>query len=89
MGRLACEVCSFDFKQHYGDLGEGFIECHHTQPLSFSTAGEKTRLTDLALVCANCHRMLHRGSKWLSITELRVSLGVPEGGLEIKKTTTK
>jgi 5-methylcytosine-specific restriction protein A len=33
-GRLACEVCDFDFAARYGALGEGFIESHHIRPLS-------------------------------------------------------
>ena len=81
-GCLACDVCSFDFGRRYGDLGEGFIECHHTLPLSVSSPGERTRLTDLALVCANCHRMLHRGPKWLSVVELRAVLDLVEGATD-------
>ncbi len=73
-GCLACEVCSFDFTDRYGDLGHGFIECHHILPLSVLRPSQKTRLTDLALVCANCHRMLHRGLKWLSVGELQALL---------------
>ncbi|MGW8180014.1 MAG: HNH endonuclease [bacterium] len=57
---LCCKVCGFDFKETYGDLGEGFIECHHATPLSELQPGSKTRLQDLALVCANCHWRLHR-----------------------------
>ncbi len=68
-GRLACEACDFDFAAVYGELGEGFAECHHKLPLA---AGERrTRLADLAIVCANCHRMLHRRSPWLLVDELR------------------
>lgn len=59
---LRCEICTFDFFEHYGSLGEGFAECHHKKPLASMTAGEKTKLEDLAIVCANCHRMLHRRS---------------------------
>lgn len=59
-GRLLCEVCSFDFVEVYGQLGEGFAECHHRVPLSQLTPDHRTRLNDLAIVCANCHRMLHR-----------------------------
>jgi 5-methylcytosine-specific restriction protein A len=33
-GRLACEVCGFDFAEVYGSLGNGFAECHHTVPLA-------------------------------------------------------
>jgi 5-methylcytosine-specific restriction protein A len=31
-------------------------------------------LSDLALVCSNCHSMLHRGNPWPSVDELRRSL---------------
>ncbi|WP_071778253.1 HNH endonuclease [Cyanobium sp. PCC 7001] len=70
-GRLACEVCSFDFQQMYGEHGHGFAECHHTKPISKLMPGEKTRMSDLAIVCANCHRMLHRGRDWPSVSELK------------------
>jgi len=44
-----------------GELGYGFAAGHHTVPMSESAADHRTRLTDLAIVCANCHRMIHRG----------------------------
>ncbi len=69
-GKLICEVCRFDFAIHYGDHGKGFIECHHTQPLVTLPEGHKTHLDDLALVCSNCHRMIHRRKQWLSVAEL-------------------
>jgi 5-methylcytosine-specific restriction protein A len=70
-GKLACEGCGFDFVAVYGDRGHGFIECHHTVPVSSLEPGAKTRRADLALVCANCHRMIHRRAPWLSMDELR------------------
>jgi 5-methylcytosine-specific restriction protein A len=73
-GCLACEVCDFDFSKVYGSIGEGFIECHHTVPLSELKKTTKTRLRDLALVCANCHRMLHRTRPWISVHGLREKL---------------
>lgn len=60
-GNLACELCGFDFEVKYGVIGKGFIECHHKTPLAELEAYEETSLEDLILVCANCHRMLHRG----------------------------
>jgi 5-methylcytosine-specific restriction enzyme A len=70
LARLACEVCDFDFAATYGQLGEGFIECHHRLPLA--TAGIRTtQLDDLALVCPNCHRMLHRSRPALTVEALR------------------
>lgn len=70
-GRLVCEVCAFDFKERYGDLGDGFIECHHTVPIHTLQEGAQTRLEDVALVCSNCHRMIHRSRTWLEVGELR------------------
>lgn len=70
---VACSVCDFDFGKTYGDLGYGFIEAHHKVPVSQLEPGAKTRLEDLAAVCSNCHRMLHK-SGCLSIEDLRSRL---------------
>jgi 5-methylcytosine-specific restriction protein A len=59
-GRLACGACGFDFAAVYGDVGRGFIECHHLLALADLQAERPTRLADVALVCPNCHRMVHR-----------------------------
>ena len=71
-GRLRCEVCGFDFRDTSGELGEGFAECHHTLPLAQLAESESTRLQDLAIVCANCHRMIHRSKPIASIKEMQV-----------------
>jgi len=73
-GDLACEVCGFDFKAVYGDLGDGYIEVHHTKPVHTLLAGMKTKLDDLALLCANCHRMAHRKRIPLSLDMIRLAL---------------
>lgn len=73
-GRLACEACKFDFAEEYGELGDGYIECHHLVPLSQIEVERKTTLDDLALLCANCHRMVHAGDPWLELDELRALL---------------
>ena len=70
-GKLECEVCEFDFKEQYAELGEGFAECHHTIPVSKLKKRQKTKLSDLAILCANCHRMIHRSKPMLSIRELK------------------
>jgi predicted HNH restriction endonuclease len=70
-GRLFCEACDFDFEQRYGERGRGVIEAHHTRPLETLAEGSKTRLEDLALLCANCHRIVHSTRPWLSVEELR------------------
>jgi 5-methylcytosine-specific restriction protein A len=70
-GKLACEVCGFDFYEVYGELGKGFAECHHKTPVHQLEANQRTRLQDLAIVCSNCHRMLHRRKVIMSIDELK------------------
>lgn len=66
---LLCFTCGFDFHAAYGAHGQGYIECHHVVPLHAS--GEtRTRLSDLVLICANCHRMIHRRDPWLTPDEL-------------------
>lgn len=67
---VACEACGFDFGRVYGERGEGYIEVHHVVPLHV-TGLSRTGLSDLALLCANCHRMIHKKSPWLSVDELR------------------
>lgn len=69
-GSLACEVCGCNFEERYGERGKGFIECHHVEPLHES--GERPRtIDDLALLCSNCHRMIHRKPPWPTPSQLR------------------
>lgn len=70
-GYLACEACGFDFYKIYGDAGKGLIECHHLIPVSELKKGSKTRLSDIALLCSNCHRVIHRKRPWLRLGEIR------------------
>ena len=70
-GKLSCEVCSFDFEALYGTRGRGFIEVHHVKPVHTMKPGDKTRLEDLALLCSNCHRMVHAKRPWLDLERLR------------------
>lgn len=69
-GSIACRVCGFDFEAFYGDLGRGYIECHHDVPVSDLKPGSRTLLRDLTPVCSNCHRILHRRRPWTSVEEL-------------------
>ena len=79
-GNLPCEVCGFDFGKKYGDRGTHFIEAHHKVPLKKldKLKSTKTRVKDLAMVCANCHRILHR-IPLASVEGLRKTLGTSGG----------
>ncbi len=75
-GALTCEACGFDFVVTYGDRGDGFAECHHKIPLAESGT-TKTHLDDLAILCANCHRMIHVRKPMLTVEELRNLISNP------------
>jgi len=64
-GRLICEVpgCSFDFEKVYGEIGKDFAHVHHLKPIADRNSPSLTSLNDLAVVCANCHAMIHKGGK--------------------------
>lgn len=67
---LNCEVCGFNFSVTYGETGNGYIEVHHIRPLHDS-GPTTTRLDDLALLCANCHRVIHRARPWITPSALK------------------
>ncbi|MER8806053.1 HNH endonuclease [Mesorhizobium australicum] len=75
-GKLACEVCDMTFGARYGEHGQDFIEVHHNDPIALSQPGRRTSLDELACVCSNCHRMLHRNGL-REISWLRQQLRLP------------
>jgi 5-methylcytosine-specific restriction protein A len=68
-----CEVCEFDFERDYGDVGQEFIEAHHIVPISELPENVNILLTseDFRVVCANCHRMIHRPNAPKSFEEFK------------------
>ena len=71
-GKIACDVCGFDFGKTYGELGHNFCEVHHLIPLSESVGSRETNLSDLIVICSNCHRMIHRLPSKDSLKKLKV-----------------
>ena len=77
-GRVFCECCGFDFGIAYGEIGDEYIEVHHTKPFSQATAEaggtHAVRVSDMALLCSNCHSMIHRVGRQgdcMSVAELK------------------
>lgn len=70
-GSLFCEVCGFDFRKKYGEFGKNFIEAHHKIPVSKLLPDHKSKVVDIALLCSNCHGMIHRGNKTILVEELQ------------------
>jgi 5-methylcytosine-specific restriction protein A len=73
-GKLACEACVFVFEEFYGEIGKGFIECHHRMPLYNFKVSTQTTLDSLSLVCSNCHCMLHRKIDTLTVQDLKMMI---------------
>ncbi len=74
---LRCDVCGFSFVLSYGQMGEGFIEAHHKVPLGEIRGKTRTTANCFDLICANCHRMIHR-EKGLTARELKRRLRSPQ-----------
>ena len=71
-GTLICEACDFEFVEFYGELGKGYGEVHHRRQIK---EGERhTSLNDLAILCANCHRMIHRTEPMMKVEKFRSEL---------------
>ncbi|MEQ8852904.1 HNH endonuclease [Gimesia sp.] len=68
-----CKACGFNFAEVYGSHGAGYIQVHHLDPLSESKGIRRTDpKTDLTVLCANCHMMVHRyKDNLISVDELK------------------
>lgn len=64
-----CIACNFDFGVTYGMHGKNFIEMHHLHPIALGV--RQTTVDSIRPICSNCHRMLHKGERLLSIKELK------------------
>ncbi len=74
-----CQACGFDFSVVYGELAQNYIEAHHLIPLAFLPEGQPVTMdprTDFAVLCANCHRMVHKKKEPLTIEALKNLPGV-------------
>lgn len=67
-----CEVCGFSFEKKYGPIGKKYIIAHHLKLIA--AGSRKTLLKDIALLCANCHAMIHTKNPPISVDDLRDSL---------------
>lgn len=72
--RLRCEICDASHSHLPERLRHTAFEAHHLVPLA--TGGARTvRLTDVALLCATCHRLIHRliadQKNWVGVAEAR------------------
>lgn len=70
----ACQCCGINFFDQYGELGREYIEAHHLIPLNELPESQPVKLDpskDFAVLCANCHRMMHRKGAPRTVEGLR------------------
>lgn len=76
-----CKGCDKDLAVVYGETARGLIDAHHLTPLSSLKDGEVARfdaLKDFAVLCPNCHRVIHRMPDVSDVPALRnlIALGL-------------
>jgi 5-methylcytosine-specific restriction protein A len=72
-----CQACNLDFEERYGAIGKGFIEAHHLKPIASLEEGVAVTYdvaADFAVLCANCHRMIHRSADPSNLVLFRTNL---------------
>lgn len=72
---LICEICDFSPPALDRTLRESFFEAHHKTPLSATVGQTSTRVADMVLLCAGCHRFVHKlissRKQWVSVEAAR------------------
>jgi len=70
-GKLLCDACAMEPVDFYGPEGEKCIEAHHKIPIEELQPDSVTRVEEMAMLCASCHRIVHTTKPCLTINELR------------------
>jgi 5-methylcytosine-specific restriction endonuclease McrA len=73
---LDCEICGFSFGRAYGSAASNYCEVHHLVPLSKVEHTTQTRMEDLAILCANCHRVAHLHNPPYTLDEVKRMRGL-------------
>lgn len=78
LGALKCDVCGDGPKVNSEKFDDATFEVHHRRPLAHGDGEKETRLQDVALLCASCHRLIHRmmsvERRWIDVTDLQRAL---------------
>lgn len=70
--RGICECCEVNFGREHDGLGRHCLVVHHKKQLKDTQEPKETKLSELAVICANCHMMIHSNrDKALKIEQLR------------------
>ena len=65
---MACGTIPVDV---YGQAGDRSIEAHHKVPIEELQPDSITPVTEMAMVCATCHRVIHSEKPCLTIDQVK------------------
>lgn len=76
-GLLRCDACLRGNPTSQARFDDVIFDVHHLVPLS-AIGTTSTKISDVALLCANCHRIIHRLSattgKWASVNDVQATI---------------
>ena len=74
--RGVCEGCGVNYWKKSGGLGRHCLVVHHKKQMKDTDQPRETKLSELAVLCGNCHLLIHSNpTKALTIAQLRRVLG--------------
>ena len=69
-GAVQCHACGTMPTDTYGPAGDSCLELHHKTPIAQLQPDSVTAVDDMALVCSNCHRVIHSRTPCFTIDEM-------------------
>jgi len=73
--RGVCAACDVDFTKILAGKGVRALQVHHKKQLASTDRPRLTHVSDLSVLCANCHALIHLDTKKaLALRKLRVLL---------------
>lgn len=72
--KVFCEACGTEGERYDLSKPERVFEVHHNIPLSKAAGIIETKLDDLSVLCANCHRAIHAHDPVPSVDDFKKTL---------------
>ena len=61
--RGVCSCCETDYSKILNGEGVRVLQVHHKKQFGYRDKPRLTKVSDLAVICANCHRLIHANLK--------------------------
>ena len=66
-----CRGCGLEMAEKYGEVAKGYIQIHHTEPVSQVDPNQPPNIDTLIPLCPNCHAVVHLCDPPLTEQELQ------------------